>query len=455
MIKKYFKILLAAFLITSQNLALAQTIIYYQNENPEPSTLFGFKYYELQLTAPAGAWFYVKGDVSLSLASQILTYENLPVVTSIPDFFNSTNAQITLFELSPGEYRTATTSSLPLNYFAIWTGNGTWDCILVSNSSTATCQSSPSAADTLLSLRLNALALRNAFNLQSAKIAQGLTYDCSVFDVNNICVSFVGTKSDGEDGLDNTTGALILAHKPTANFRFGGYVDQTFGTTDSGGLKVKRGSPGYGLFGVWSQNADGSGIEVRAAANYGTVDVETTRIPEVGSTAELERGFGTSDIKSNGLQLEISRSYALNSRWSARPYVGYRQTTNKRAAYTESSGAEFPLTYASLKQDTQSVLAGVRFAGLIAQGTVLSLSAGLEHDIKNDVDRYTATNPDIVDIDSIDMESGKKKTRPTVSLGLTHDIDKTQRIGFSVTHRKEAFESASTTSGMIQYSKGF
>jgi len=310
----------------------------------------------------------------------------------------------------------------------------------------------PTTEDTLASFRPNAIALRNAFNQQSAKITQGLTYDCSVFDLKNVCVSFAGTKSDGK-GFDSTTGALIIAHKPNANLRFGGYLDQAFNSSESGGLKVRRSDPGYGVFAVWSEKADGSGLQIRGSASFGKSDIETKRIPL--ELTDAEAGFGKSDIKSSGIQVEVSRDYAVNALWSARPYVGYRQVINRRGSYTESDTVVFPLAYSSIKQRTQSLLAGVRFAHTISAQTTMLIAAGLEHDIKNDVDRYSASAETIGDIDSIDMESGKKKTRPTISLGLTHDIDKTQRIGFSITHRKEGFESGSTTSGIVQYSRGF
>jgi len=83
------------------------------------------------------------------------------------------------------------------------------------------------------------------------------------------------------------------------------------------------------------------------------------------------------------------------------------------------------------------------------------LSGGIEHDLKNRIDDYSATNSDIGEIDSIDMDANLRKTRPTASFALNYDIDKTQRIGLSVTHRQEAFDSGSTTSAFLQYSKGF
>jgi hypothetical protein len=310
--------------------------------------------------------------------------------------------------------------------------------------------SGPAEADTRMSMIGNAQALLHVFNLQSAKTAQGLSYDCTVYDQKNICVSFVGSKSDGK-GFNVTTGALILAHTPTGNFRFGGYIDQSSGSSISSGLTVKRGSPGFGAFGVWSQNADGSGVEVRASANVGKMDMDTTRT----AVDSAEAGFGKSNIKSSGFQLEVSRDYAINNAWSARPYLGYRKTTNKRAGYTETDAVEFPLTYSSLKQNTETALVGVRLGHQFSQNTALTLSAGVEHDLKNKIDNYLATNPDMGDIDSIDMGSNKRKTRPMVSFSLNHNLDKNQRIGVSVTHRKDTFNSAASTSAMVQYSVGF
>jgi hypothetical protein len=310
----------------------------------------------------------------------------------------------------------------------------------------------PLPNDTYESFLNNSYYLLTAFNLQSTKIAQGLSYDCTVYDQKNICVSFAGSKSDGK-GFDATTGALIIAHKPSNNFRFGGYIDQSFGSSTSGGLTTKNGNPGFGAFAVWSQNADGSGVQVRAAATVGKVDIETTR----EAIESAEAGFGKSNIKSQGFSLEVSKDYAINSMWSVRPYVGYRKTTNTRAGYTEQSSNDVtaPLTYSSLKQTTETLTAGATFAHTLSAKTTLFLMAGVEHDLKNRIGNYVAANDDIGDIDSIDMGSNKTKTRPTVSFALNHDIDKTQRVGLSLTHRKEAFASGSATSAYLLYSKGF
>lgn len=87
--------------------------------------------------------------------------------------------------------------------------------------------------------------------------------------------------------------------------------------------------------------------------------------------------------------------------------------------------------------------------------TTLFLTAGIEHDLKNSIGNYQVASEIISGIEFSDMGSNKTKTRPAVSFALNHDIDKTQRVGVSLTHRKEAFASGSTTLAFLQYSKGF
>jgi hypothetical protein len=396
----------------------------------------------------------VSGRMTFNVSSgnEALTYYASTVAIANDHLYEDVLTGISLGNLSGRKDGTVSVNGADYRWMLLRdaTDLTSWDLCFGNICPDAVPNYAPLAGDTLNSFFYNANSLRNAFNLQYTKIAQGLSYDCTVYDKKNICVSFVGSKSDGR-GFDATTGALIIAHKPTNHLRFGGYIDQSFGSDTSGGLTVKKGNPGFGVFGVWTQNPDGSGVQVRAAANMGKVGMESQR--EAIDSAEA--GFGKSNIKSQGFQLEVSKDYAINSMWSARPYLGYRKTTNKRAGYTETDSVDFPLEYSSLKQTTETLTAGATFAQTLSAKTTMFLTAGVEHDLKNSIGRYAAANDDIGDIDSIYMSSNKRKIRPTVSFALNHDIDKTQRIGVSLTHRKEAFASGSTTSAQLQYSKGF
>lgn len=310
----------------------------------------------------------------------------------------------------------------------------------------------PDSINTYQSFLPNAQALGGLLNTLQTKTAIGLNYDCVVYDQKNICVSFAGSKSDGKD-LDVTTGVLIIAHKPSRNFRFGGYIDQSFGSQTFGGLTAKKGNPGLGAFAVWSQNADGSGVQLRTAYNLGKVGIETTR----DAIGTAEAGFGKSNIKSQGFSLQLSRDYPIDSTWTVRPYAGYRQTISQRAGYTEesSNAVTAPLTYRSLKQSTETLTVGTTFLYTLSAKTTMLFTAGVEHDLKNRMGHYVGTSSVIGDIDSINMSADKIKTRPTVAFGVNHDIDKTQRLGVSLTYRQEALASHSTTSTFLQYSAGF
>jgi hypothetical protein len=310
----------------------------------------------------------------------------------------------------------------------------------------------PSTADTFASMQPNASAMKNAFNSQYATLANGLNHDCTVFDTNGVCVSVFGRNTSLNDSsFDNNAAGLILGYKPHAQFRIGAYIDQSLNSNTTGGLKVERSNPDVGVFGVWNMNADGSGLELRAAANYGKRDLNVSR-SVVGTS---EAGSGSSDLNAYGALLEASFSHALNDTWMAKPYAGVRYLSIKRDSYTERMTDEVanPLRYSGLEQETTSAVVGVRLNGRLAPKLVASLNAGFEHDLHHSIDDYRATGVD--DLGSIDMNSQKDRTRPTAGLGIAYDVADKQRVSASVQYRKEVFMSESSTTGQVNYTIGF
>jgi hypothetical protein len=311
----------------------------------------------------------------------------------------------------------------------------------------------PSPEDTIASMQPNASAMKNAFNSQYATLAYGLNHDCTIYDSNGVCVSVFGRNTSLNDSsFDSNAGGLILGYKPHAQFRIGTYIDQSLNSNTTGGVKVERSNPDIGVFGVWNMNADGSGLELRAAANYGKRDLNITR-STVGNFAEA--GSGRSDLNAYGALFEASYAYAMNDSWTAKPYAGVRYLSIKRDGYTEHSTDDVynPLSFSNLKQETTSALVGVRFNGRIAPKLMASLNAGLEHDLHYSIDDYRATG--VNGLGSIDMNSQKDRTRPTAGLGISYDVAEKQRLSATVQYRKEIFMSESSTTGQINYTIGF
>lgn len=307
----------------------------------------------------------------------------------------------------------------------------------------------PSTEDTLTSMRLNALALRQAFNQQSALMNIGLSQDCTVFDEKNLCASFTGTRStQSGSNMDATVGTLVLAHRTAANFRYGAYINQNLNTSNQGGLRLERSTPGVGAFANYTLGSD---LNIRGSIGFGKLDMESTR--EAIGTAEA--GVGKSHVKSHGVQIELNKAFDINPDWAAIPYGGVRKTTTKRAGYSEAGSATVttPLTYAELKQTQTTAFGGVRFLGNIAPQTHLLLSAGFEHDMSSKIDDYAAAG--VAGLGSMSMQGDAKKTRPVFSAAVSYDIAKNERASISVQHRQEAFDSKAITSVGLTYIKGF
>lgn len=307
----------------------------------------------------------------------------------------------------------------------------------------------PNAEDTLASMQLNAVALRQAFNQQSSLMNLSLSQDCTLFDAKNICASFTGTRStQNGSNVDATTGTLVIAHRPTADIRYGGYINQNLSTSNQGGLRLERSTPGLGAFVNYTL---ASGLNVRGSVGFGKMDMETTRA--VIGTAEA--GVGKSNIKSQGVQIELNKAFDIKPGWAAIPYGGLRKVTTKRAGYSEtaSDAVVAPLSYADLQQTQTSAFGGIRFLGNIAPQTQLLLSAGVEYDLSSKIDDYAATGVD--GLGSISMQGGVKKTRGVFSAALSYDIAKNERASIAVLQRQEAFDSKAITSVGFTYMKGF
>ena len=86
------------------------------------------------------------------------------------------------------------------------------------------------------SLVNTANALAPVYALQNSVIVNSFTYDCTLFDVNNICISVGGrnTQVSAANGLNNTSALLIAAYRPHPNYRIGAYADQNLSVNNAG-----------------------------------------------------------------------------------------------------------------------------------------------------------------------------------------------------------------------------
>jgi hypothetical protein len=309
-----------------------------------------------------------------------------------------------------------------------------------------------SASDTQSSLELSVNKLKNVYALQTAAITSGLTYDCSIFDKNDICISAGGRYdrvNTGETKAAN--GLLIGAYRVNPNIRLGVWVDQNLSVNTEVGVSLSNSKPMFGLFGVWNANPSGQGLELKVAAGYGDKDLTVTR--DVIGTSEA--GTGITRLNTQGVSAVVSYHLPLHTNVMVSPYLGMRYTKLRMGAYTEqtSDAVVEPLTYSELKQESSTALAGVKLSSKLMPNFGVFGGIGAELDTTTRGNNYSATGID--GVMPIALNPNIKRLRGSANAGFYLDIDKTQRLSVSTVYREEAFSSTSTLSSMLTYTAGF
>ena len=344
---------------------------------------------------------------------------------------------------------TGTYNTYSYSLFADGTMANAWDlCFGLCNITT----NGPNPLDTQTTLTNNLASLQGAFNLQTSIINNGLSYDCSLFDVHGLCISTGGRITNTNTPTGDSTGALVIGgYRVNDHVRIGAYLDQGVSSSTPTGINLKQHNPLFGAYGVWQARQDGLGAQVKVAAGYNDSDMTVTRAV-VGTS---EAGSGSTSLTSQAVSVVGSYGVEMQGSWIASPYVGIRYTDVKAPGYTEASSTSVtaPLSYASLSQSTTSLLAGIRWSGKLTDRVGLNGSVGVEQDVSNNNSSYTATGVD--GLTPIVFNTDVNKTRPVASIGTTVSIDKRQQLAFSVFYSEQAFSKSSTTSAYGTYTIGF
>ena len=305
--------------------------------------------------------------------------------------------------------------------------------------------------DTQTALTSLGNTLQSIFAMQTSGVVNSMTYDCSLFGVNNVCVSAGGRFTNISGYPDNTTSALIIgAYRYSPSLRFGGYLDQNLTQSTPGGIaQLNNGSPMVGLFGVWSQNTDGSGFEAKVSAAYATKSATLTR-PVVGVS---EAGSGSTNLTTQGVQGVLKYGFNVGNKSLVSPYAGMRYVLGGMGGYSEaqSSTVSSPLTYSSISNYTTTALAGLIAQHRFGEKTMLLASAGVEKDVNTNVGNLITSG--IGDF-NIAMNNNYRTLRPTATLGAFYDLSSKERLGLVGIYRQEAYQAITSSTVLATYTVG-
>ena len=324
--------------------------------------------------------------------------------------------------------------------------NSTWDLLVALNG--------PAIADTMNSLTDQSNKLRQVFNNQTNIANNSLNYDCSLFSTNNMCVAVGGRYSKYDfDGQHNTADVLVLGYKVNSNFRVGAHMDQKLNRSNLTGISLDNKTPMFGLMAVYNENPNGHGLQVKVANSYQDQDITATRT--VFSTSEA--GSGKTNLKTQNYLAELSYSIKTDDNLISSPYAGFRNSKIKQAGYTESTTTAVtdPLTYNALKDESNTLLIGIREKYKVDNNVSVFGSVGVEKDFNHSVDNYSASDVNNSGITAINFNNDIKKTRGTGTVGANYNFTPTSMVSASFNYTQLPYQTTDAKNVYINYSVGF
>lgn len=311
-----------------------------------------------------------------------------------------------------------------------------------------------SSSNTLNSVQMNAGGLATMYNQQVAAYQAALSYDCQVYDKDNLCVSVGGRYTYASPSAANAqAGLVILGYRPTPTVRVGVFADQTVNVTAPNGFKQTNNTPMWGLFARWNMNKDGNGLGVQASAVNSASSLNVTR----SQLANTEAGSGTTQFNGQGYQLSTSYTQPLTDATSVVPYLGLRYTQVTAGAYTEntSSTVTAPLSYNAMAQNNFSAIGGIGIRSLLAEKLTGTASIGIQQSLKYSIANYQGISS-ISGLENFSVQMpGATNSMATASAGLAYDITKAERVAVKVLWQQQPFIATNTTTALATYTIGF
>lgn len=288
----------------------------------------------------------------------------------------------------------------------------------------------PSNADVQTGVNAVASSLSNMNSLASGAFNNALGSDCSQFGESGGCVSVNYGKTTAASGNLNSDG-IVIAKSINPNFRIGVYSSNQINSSSVSGINFNS-KPTLGGFIGWNKNTDGTGLGVSVSTIQGNGNYT------IGSNAPTVAGQAN--------QIKATYTFTPSDKVTVTPYSGIRRTSLTVGGYTDAG--IFPMTYSEVKQSTTDLLAGVtvgkqlteKLSGSVSVGVVKNLSYNAGNvNVTGDVGTFTAPLP------------GDKYTSTAASAGLSYEVAKNKRIGFSIGFQQRGLTNTNISSIGISY----
>jgi autotransporter-associated beta strand protein len=307
-----------------------------------------------------------------------------------------------------------------------------------------------SAVDTMLSIKATTADLNKIFMGQYAVAQVGLSYDCKLFDIKDLCLS---TGARVTKALSNGTrydgAALIAAYRAAPDVRIGAWLDQNDSHNMITSVAAQNSTPMFGAFVAWNENPGSlQGMEIKLSTAYAEKNLSFIR--PVFGTSEL--GQGNSKLTTFAADASVSYGVKMNDRATVAPFAGLRYANLANSGYTEKNTIFSPLTFEKSARETQSLIVGLNLYDRAIADIGLTMSAGVEHYLKAREAMIKASG--LVGLDSVQMTRKVSNDRPFISAMLSFYLSKEQQLVIGLSHTRNFTESEGATSATVKYVLG-
>ena len=390
------------------------------------------------------------GQTTFSLSSGTTTF-GIDLTNSGADIGDQTYEDVLKGDFAEIDLLNGTSGVIEGATWALSFDGANWDLTINGALSGLYGPAGPSAADTQTSIQAIKGQLQGNLNslTAGANFANMNTYDCNFFDSKGGCFSFGNRYTDVQSPSIQTNSFVATGgYKLNDHFRVAGFIDQNLNYNMASNIDIENKGPLMGLIGVWNQNANQLGWQIKLANAYQSKDARITR----SVTGSSEAGRGQTDIDSQSYVAELSYNHAVSSSLLLQPYAALRYAVVEQDGYTET-GVANPLTFNTIRDRSKTSLVGVKFKKQLTDKVVARGSVGLEHDLSHKTDNLLASGVSGLTTESFSNQLDK--TRPVASLGADYYIDPTQRLSVNAFYQELPFASTKARTLYLNYMLAF
>ena len=348
-------------------------------------------------------------------------------------------------EISSGTSGSIVSGSSRLDWILENSSGNVWDLVVAANQDIT----DDTNNSVTTSVKPNVvLGMNNLTSVTEVNFANMNTYDCDLFDKNNICLSF-GSRytSINTPKTEANSGVMVAGYKFSDTLRVGGFYHSNLSHKTPASFQLSDKTPLTGVLVVWNQNPNHLGYQLKLANAQQQKHATFTR--EVVGTSEEGKGQTVLGAKSYVAELQYGYQYSDNI--VLRPYLAARSAVIKQDAFTET-GNSSPLSFNEIQDKSTTVLLGLKSNTELNQKLSLKGSVGIEYDIEHSVDKLKPTG--ISGLSTVSLTDDFNKTRPVVSLGFDYALRPNQRISGTLQYQELPYLSKTETNAYLHYTIG-